>query len=68
MDISRSNTEEQQNTKNNNGNVKLKVIGRKLTEEELQNIITPVMHDCYNLSRKTAYSISSFVRFCITFG
>jgi hypothetical protein len=49
MDISSSNTEEQQNTNNNNGNIKLKVIGCKLTEAELQNIITPVMHDCYNL-------------------
>jgi hypothetical protein len=49
MDISSSNTEEQQNTNNNDGNIKLKAIGCKLTEEELQNIITPVMHDCYNL-------------------
>jgi hypothetical protein len=28
---------------------KIKVIGFKVTEEELQNTIYPIMHDCYEL-------------------
>jgi hypothetical protein len=28
---------------------KIKIIGFRVTENELQNIIYPVMHDCYQL-------------------
>ena len=28
---------------------RIKVIGFKVTEEELQNTIYPIMHDCYRL-------------------
>jgi hypothetical protein len=28
---------------------KVKVIGCKITKDELQNLITPIMHDCYQL-------------------
>jgi CheY-like chemotaxis protein len=28
---------------------KMKVIGCKITKDELQNLITPIMHDCYQL-------------------
>ena len=47
---------------------KIKVIGFKVTEEELQNIIYPVMHDCYyQLGLINQGTVSSFIRFCIQF-
>lgn len=46
---------------------KMKVIGCKVPERELQNIINPVMHDCYQLGLINHDTISSFVRFCIKF-
>jgi hypothetical protein len=46
---------------------KIKVIGFKVTEEELQNTIYPVMHDCYQLGLINHDRVSSFVRFCINF-
>jgi hypothetical protein len=46
----------------------MKVIGFKVTEEELQNIIYPVMHDCYyQLGLINQDTVSSFIRFCIQF-
>jgi hypothetical protein len=49
------------------GSEKLKVIGCKVTENGLQNLITPIMHDCYNLRLIKHDTVSSFVRFCINF-
>jgi hypothetical protein len=46
---------------------KIEVIGCKVTEEELQNIIIPTMQDCYQLDLVKHDTISSFVRFCINF-
>ena len=46
---------------------KIKVIGLKVTEDELQNITYPVMHDCYQLGLINHDTVSSFVRFCINF-
>jgi hypothetical protein len=47
---------------------KIKVIGFKVTEDELQNIIYPVMHDCYyQLGLINQDTVSSFIRFCIQF-
>jgi hypothetical protein len=46
---------------------KMKVIGCKVPERELQNIIYPVMHDCYQLGLINHDTVSSFVRFCIRF-
>jgi hypothetical protein len=46
---------------------KLMVIGCKITGDKLQNLITPIMHDCYQLGLIKHDTISSFVRFCINF-
>ena len=46
---------------------KTKVIGFKVTENELRNLINPVMHDCYQLGLINHDRVSSFVRFCINF-
>jgi flagellar biosynthesis GTPase FlhF len=46
---------------------KIKVIGFKVTEEELQNTIYPVMHDCYDLGIIDHDTTSSFLRFCVQF-
>jgi hypothetical protein len=46
---------------------KIKMIGCKVTEEEFQNIITPTMHDCYDLGLIKNDTVSSFVKFCINF-
>jgi hypothetical protein len=46
---------------------KIKVIEFKVTEDELQNIIYPVMHDCYQLGLINYDTLSSFLRFCIKF-
>lgn len=45
----------------------MNVIGCKVTEEELQNIIIPTMQDSYQLDLVKHDTISSFVRFCINF-
>jgi hypothetical protein len=45
-----------------------KIIGFRVTEEELQNIIYPVMHECYyQLGLINQDTVSSFIRFCIQF-
>jgi len=44
-----------------------KIIGFRVTEEELQNIIYPVMHDCYDLGIIDHDTLTSFLRFCIRF-
>jgi hypothetical protein len=49
------------------GSEKLKVIGCKVTGNGLRNLITPIMHDCYNLGLIKHNTVSSFVRFCINF-
>jgi pectate lyase len=46
---------------------KTKIIGFRVTEEELQNIIIPTMQDSYQLDLVKHDTISSFVRFCINF-
>jgi hypothetical protein len=46
---------------------KLMVIGCKITGDELQNLMRPIMHDCYQLGLIKHDTISSFVRFCINF-
>jgi hypothetical protein len=47
---------------------KIKVIGLKVTEEELQNTIYPVMHDCYyQLGIIDHDTLTSFLRFCVQF-
>jgi hypothetical protein len=51
----------------NNGDIRLKIISLRVTENELQNIITPVMHDCYQLGIIDHDTLTSFLRFCIQF-
>jgi hypothetical protein len=46
---------------------KTKIIGFRVTEEELQNTIYPVMHDCYDLGIIDHDTTSSFLRFCVQF-
>jgi hypothetical protein len=47
---------------------KTKIIGFRVTEEELQNIIYPVMHDCYyQLGIIDHDTLTSFLRFCVQF-
>jgi hypothetical protein len=44
-----------------------KIIGLRVTEEELQNTIYPVMHDCYDLGIIDHDTLTSFLRFCVQF-
>jgi flagellar biosynthesis GTPase FlhF len=47
---------------------RIKVIGFKVTERELQNTIYPIMHDCYyrlGILSIMIYPVTSFLRFCI---
>jgi hypothetical protein len=46
---------------------KRKIVGFRVTEEELQNTIYPVMHDCYDLGIIDHDTTSSFLRFCVQF-
>jgi hypothetical protein len=46
---------------------KTKIIGFKVTEEELQNTIYPVMHDCYDLGIIDHDTTTAFLRFCVQF-
>jgi hypothetical protein len=46
---------------------KIKVIGFKVTEDELHNTIYPVMHDCYQLGIIDHDTVTSFLRFCAQF-
>jgi hypothetical protein len=46
---------------------KTKIIGFRVTEEELQNTIYPVMHDCYDLGIIEHDTVTSFLRFCVQF-
>jgi hypothetical protein len=48
---------------------KIKVIGFKVNEEELQNTIYPIMHDrCYyQLGIIDHDTLTSFLRFCVQF-
>jgi hypothetical protein len=46
---------------------KIRLIGFKVTENELQNTIYPVMHDCYDLGIIEHDTLSSFLRFCVQF-
>jgi hypothetical protein len=47
--------------------VKWTVVGCRVTEEELHNVLTPIMHDCYDLGLIKHDTVSSFVKFCINF-
>jgi hypothetical protein len=44
-----------------------KIIGFRVTEDELQNTIYPVMHDCYQLDIIHHDTLTSFLRFCVQF-
>jgi hypothetical protein len=44
-----------------------KIIGFRVTEEELQNIIYPEMHECYDLGIIDHDTLTSFLRFCVQF-
>jgi hypothetical protein len=44
-----------------------KIIGFRVTEEELQNTIYPVIHDCYDLGLIDHDNVTSFLRFCVQF-
>jgi hypothetical protein len=44
-----------------------KIIGFRVTEEELQNTIYPVMHDCYDMGIIDHDTLTSFLRFCVQF-
>jgi hypothetical protein len=46
---------------------KTKIIRFRVTEEELQNTIYPIMHDCYDLGIIDHDTTSSFMRFCVQF-
>jgi hypothetical protein len=47
---------------------KTKIIGFRVTEEKLQNVIYPVMHDCYyQLGIIDHDTLTSFLRFCVQF-
>jgi hypothetical protein len=46
---------------------KTKIIGFRVTEEELQNTIYPVMHNCYQLGIIDHDTLTSFLRFCVQF-
>jgi hypothetical protein len=46
---------------------KTKIIGFRVTEEELHNTIYPVMHDCYDLGIIDHDTTTSFLRFCVQF-
>jgi hypothetical protein len=46
---------------------RVKVIGFKVTESELQNTIYPIMHDCYRMGIIDYDTLTSFLRFCIQF-
>ena len=44
-----------------------KIIGFRVTEEELQNVIYPVMHDCFDMGIIDHDRLTSFLRFCVQF-
>jgi hypothetical protein len=46
---------------------KTKIIGFRVTEEELQNIIYPITHDCYEFGIIDHDTLTSFLRFCVQF-
>jgi hypothetical protein len=46
---------------------KTKIIGFRVTEEKLQNVIYPVMHDCYDMDIIDHDTLTSFLRFCVQF-
>jgi hypothetical protein len=46
---------------------KTKIIGFRVTEDELQNTIYPVMHDCYEPGIIDHDTLTSFLRFCVQF-
>jgi hypothetical protein len=46
---------------------KTKIIGFRVTEDELQNTIDPVMHGCYQLGIIEHHTLTSFLRFCVQF-
>jgi hypothetical protein len=43
------------------------MIGCRVTEDELQNQIMPMMHECYRLGIIDHDTIASLVRFCLQF-
>jgi hypothetical protein len=47
---------------------KTKIIGFRVTENELQNVIYPVMHDCYYQFGIIDHdTLTSLLRFCVQF-
>lgn len=55
------------NPQDNDDNVRWKMIGCRVTEEELQNQIFPMMHECYRLGIIDHDTIASLIRFCLQF-
>jgi hypothetical protein len=48
-------------------NIKRKMIGCRITEDELRNQIMPMMHECYKLGIIDHDTIASLIRFCLQF-
>jgi hypothetical protein len=44
-----------------------KIIGFRVSEEQLQNVIYPVMRDCYDMGIIDHDTLTSFLRFCVRF-
>lgn len=55
------------NPQDNDDNIRWKMIGCRVTEEELQNQIFPMMHECYRLGIIDHDTIASLIRFCLQF-
>jgi cell division protein FtsB len=43
------------------------MIGCRVTEEEIQNQIFPMMHECYKLGIIDHDTVASLIRFCLQF-
>jgi hypothetical protein len=55
------------NLQDNDDNIRWKMIGCRVTEEELQNHIFPMMHECYQLGIIDRDTVASLIRFCLQF-
>jgi hypothetical protein len=50
-----------------NSNIKWKMIGCTAIDDELQNQIIPMMHECYRLGIIDHDTVASLIRFCLQF-
>lgn len=55
------------NLQDNDDNIRWKMIGCRVTEEELQNHIFPMMHECYQLGIIDRDTVASLIGFCLQF-